>query len=150
MHTKTFRLDWELLSCYHFLFSIIIKKLFAKVKNLHLFWLVISRNFYLSIDFVLWKKCCHFELALSQILNLKGFNSSWTKEICSLKSIKIIKIQKQTNNVLFLGKVPFSTLPPKLKGLNLISNQERLPCIHFFVLSQEISSWCYWCYAIYC
>ena len=78
-------------------------------------------------------ECCHLEQALSQMLNLKGFISSWTKEICSLKSIEIIKIQKQIQNVLFLGKVPFSTLPPKLKGLNLISNQERLSCNHFFV-----------------
>ena len=96
-----------------FLFSSIIQKFFAMMKNLHLFWLVIS------------------VYPLSQMLNLKGF-------ISTLKSIKIIKIQKTIMSFwkkASFAKILLAILPPKLKRLNLIGkclNRELLSCNHYF------------------
>ena len=76
-------------------------------------------------------ECCHLEQALSQMLNLKGF-------ISTLKSIKIIKIQKTIMSFwkkASFAKILLAILPPKLKRLNLIGkclNRELLSCNHYF------------------
>ena len=90
-------------------------------------------------------ECCHLEQALSQMLNLKGFNSSWTKEIYSLKSMEIIKIQKQFS---LFGQSSVLNITTKTKRFQLDFKSGKIILQTTFLfsiisVSQEISSWSY-------